>query len=139
MTDEVRAAFAAAPPVSRQGMLALRQLIFDVAGGLPRIGPVEEALRWGEPAYLTPATGAGSTIRLGVPRSGGFALYCNCRTSLIDDFRAFAGASCRTEGNRAVVFRHPQEIDAALISILIRRSLTWHWRSRREDIAVTGR
>ena len=130
MDPKLRAVFDAAPPAPRAGMLALRQLIFDVAARLPKVGRIEEALRWGEPAYLTPETGAGSTLRLGAPRSGGFALYCNCQTSLIADFRDLAGARVRTSGNRAVLFAGLGDIDPALTAILIARALTWHLRQR---------
>ena len=133
---KVRAAFDAAPPRARAGMLALRALILDVAAGLPDIGPLEESLRWGEPAYLTPS-GSGSTLRIGAPRSGGFALMCNCRTSLIADFRDLAGAACRYDGNRAVRFDDLHDIDPSLIATLISRALTWHRRSL--PSGLTGR
>ena len=97
---------------------------------MPEVGPVEESLRWGEPAYLTPVTRSGSTTRIGAPRTGGFALYCNCRTSLIAGFRDLAGPGCRTEGNRAVVFAGVQDIDPTLVSSLIRRALTWNLQRR---------
>lgn len=112
-------------------MLALWRLIFEVAGSLPEVGPVKETLRWGEPAYLTPVSGSGSTLRLGGPRAGGFALYCHCRTSLIADFRAMAGPQQWIEGNRAVLFSDVAEIDPVLIGLLIARALTWHRRTAR--------
>lgn len=130
MDPTVRAVFDAAPPQPRAGMLALRQLIFDTAARLPEVGRVEESLRWGEPAYLTPETRSGSTLRLGAPRAGGVALYCNCRTSLIADFRDLAGTAVRTSGNRAVLFAGVGDIDPALTAILITRALTWHLRQR---------
>ncbi len=123
---EVAAILAAAPPTARQGMLALRHLIFDVAAGLPNVGRIEEALRWGEPAYLTPETRSGSTLRIGTPKAGGFALYCNCQTNLIADFRDLMGAAFRYEGNRAVVFRTTEEINREKLALLIARALTWH-------------
>lgn len=128
MNPVVQQVFDAAPPVARAGMLALRGLIFEVAAGLPKVGPIEESLRWGEPAYLTPVSRSGSTIRLGAPKAGGFALYCNCRTSLIADLRDMAGHAVRTEGNRAVLFADVAEIDHSLIGTLIARALTWHCR-----------
>lgn len=131
MDPAVRRAFDAASPPARAGMLALRALIFEVAAGLPEVGQVEEALRWGEPAYLTPASRSGSTIRLGAPRAGGFALYCNCRTRLIADFRELAGPAARYEGNRAVLFGDVAEIAPALIGSLIARALMWHCRPSR--------
>ncbi len=130
MDPAVRAVVDAAPPPARDGLLALRALILRVAADLPQVGRIHEALRWGEPAYLTPDTRSGSTIRIGLPRSGGFALYCNCQTSLIADFRDQMGSAFRYEGNRAVLFRDPADIDPDRLGILIARALTWHSRKR---------
>ena len=128
MSNEVRAEFDAAPPDARQGMLALRALILAEADRMPDIGALTEALRWGQPAYLTLASGAGSTLRVGLPKSGGFALFAHCQTSLIADFKALVGAECRVEGNRAVLFRTMGDLRPDLLGLLIRRALRWHWR-----------
>jgi hypothetical protein len=83
----VARAFAGFPAEARPGLHDLRALIFEVAAATPEAGPIVECLKWGQPAYLTAETKSGSTIRLGVPRSGGFALYTHCRTTLLSDFR----------------------------------------------------
>ncbi len=128
MSPQVQAAFAAAPPGARDGMLALRGLIFDQARDLPQVGRVEEALRWGQPSYLTPDTKSGSTIRLGARKEGGFALYVHCQTTLIADFRDMAGDAFRYQGKRAVLFDTTDDIQPALLSALIRKALTYHLR-----------
>lgn len=112
--------------MARAGLLRLRALIFEVAAETPGVGRIEEALRWGQPAYLTPDTGAGSAIRLGVPKAGGFALFVTCSTSLIEDFRLVAPVGMRFEGKRAVLFRDAGEIDEAAMVVLIRRALSYH-------------
>jgi hypothetical protein len=122
---EIAAIFAAVPPRQRTGLLALRSLILRVAASCPDPVPVTEALRWGQPAYLAPK---GSTIRIGLPKSGGFALYCHCRTSLVADFRDVVGPNARTEGNRAVVFENQKDVDTAPVAALIARALIWHRR-----------
>ena len=50
----VAAAFNAFPVRARSGALALRTLILETATRLPHVGPVEECLKWGQPAYTTP-------------------------------------------------------------------------------------
>lgn len=62
----VAAVYAGFPEAERAGLLALRARILAIvaAEGIA----LEEALRWGQPAYLAPK---GSTIRLGVPKTGG--------------------------------------------------------------------
>ena len=115
----VAAAFAAFPDEVRARLLGLRARIVAVA--LAEGIQLEEALRWGQPAYLAPK---GSTLRLGAPKSGGFALYTHCQTSLMDDFRALC-PTLSYEGNRAVHFALEDEPPAA-IDLLIRAALTYH-------------
>lgn len=122
----VAAAYQAFEPDARAGLMELRHLILTIAAELPRVGPVEECLKWGQPAYLTPKTKAGSTLRLGVPKTGGFALYAHCQTSIIRDFaEAFPGQD-QIEGNRAVLFQHAEQITPARHGVLIRHALTYH-------------
>lgn len=125
---DVERAFAAFPAAERQGLLALRRLIFEVAASTAGVGPLQEALKWGQPAYLTPKTKSGSTIRLGLPKSGGFALYTHCQTSLISDFQAIFPDDFAYEGNRAVHFRDSAGLETDKIALLIRNALTYHQR-----------
>jgi hypothetical protein len=125
---EVAAVIAATSPDTRPGLLALRDLIFTVAGETPGVGPVTEALRWGQPAYLTLATGSGCSLRIGTTPTG-FGLFVHCRTSLIQDFLAGPGAGFRTEGSRAVLFEKGEAVDHPALTLLIARALTWHRRS----------
>ncbi len=101
------------------GLLGLRARILAVAAA-EQIA-VEEALRWGQPAYLAPK---GSTIRLGAPKTGGYAIYTHCQTSLIDDFRAIC-PDLGFEGNRGVHFS-TSEAPPEAIDMLIRAALTYH-------------
>ena len=122
----IAAAFARAPEPARAGLLALRALILKVAADVPEAGRVEETLRWGQPSYITPETKSGSTIRLGVPKAGGFALYVHCQTTLLSDFRAVFGDDFHYENNRAVLFQTPADIKPDLLSQLIKNALTYH-------------
>ncbi len=113
-----------APPV-RDGVLALRSMIFDVAANLPAIGPLEEALRWGQPAYLT-SSRAGSTIRLGPHRDATFAIFAHCQSTIIRSYaQAFPGWD-RIDGNRAVLFDDVTQIEPERLTRLVRHALTYH-------------
>jgi len=125
-SNAVAAAFDAVATPARDGLLVLRELIFDVADDLPEIGRLEEALRWGQPAYLTPDKKAGTTLRLGVPKSGEFALFVHCQTSLIADYLALFPNKDIIDGNRAVLFGDAAQIDPLRHGWLIRRALTYH-------------
>jgi len=119
----VAAAFAAFPAEVRAGLMGLRARIMAVA--LAEGIPLEETLRWGQPAYLVPK---GSTLRLGVPKAGGFALYTHCQTTLMTDFCAVCPA-LNFEGNRAVHFSVGDEPPEA-VDMLIRAALTYHSKPR---------
>ncbi len=125
-SDAVALAFADLPDDARPGLLKLRDLIFEVAAEHKRVGRLEESLRWGQPAYLTPVTRSGTTVRLGVPKAARFALFVHCQTSLIADHQEMFPDVDRCEGNRAVLFDRPDEIDSDRHGWLIARALTYH-------------
>lgn len=124
MPREVAKAFGDLPDEIRPALDRLRALIFAVAEA-EQVGPVEETLRWGEPAYIATK---GSTIRLGRAKTGEAALFVNCRTSLIDDFRPIAPEGSRFDGTRAVLFGPGDRLDEAALAGLIARALGWHRR-----------
>lgn len=121
-TPAVNAAFDVGDPVAGRGLLVLRALVFDTAAKVRGIGPLEEAVRWGQPAYLTRV---GSTLRLGVSKTARFAIFVHCRTTLISDFiTAFPGQD-RIEGTRAILFDDPSEISETRHGWLIARAITY--------------
>ena len=124
----VERAFAAFPEPVRSSLLDLRETIFDTALDIPGLGPFEETLKWGQPAYLTPKYRSGTTIRLGVPKTGGFALFVHCQTRVIPNVRAICGDVFRYDGNRAVVFEEGARPDQPALQLLIRTALTYHRR-----------
>lgn len=123
--DAVRAVFDVVPERDRVGLLRLRELIFDIAESLDAVPAVKEDLRWGQPAYLTPAR-VGSTIRLGQPKTGGFAIYAHCQTPIISDFAEAYPGWDQYDGNRAVLFTNPKQIDPVRHGALIASALTYH-------------
>ncbi|MCA0908305.1 DUF1801 domain-containing protein [Ruegeria marisrubri] len=119
----VASAFEAMPPQVRAGALALRDLILNTAESLPAANPLREELRWGQPAYLAPK---GSTIRLGPHKSAEFALFVHCQSRLIGDFTTAFPGEDRIDGNRAILFDDPCQIDETRHGWLIARALTYH-------------
>ncbi|WP_417517031.1 DUF1801 domain-containing protein [Minwuia sp.] len=127
---EVESRFAAFPESARAGLLKLRALIFETAAATPGVGAVQETLKWGQPAYLTPETKSGSTIRLGLPKQGGFAIFTHCQTTLIPDFRSLFPDDFTYEGNRAIHFRDGEDPEAEKVGLLIHSALTYHLKKR---------
>ncbi|QDI77449.1 MULTISPECIES: DUF1801 domain-containing protein [Leisingera] len=127
-SPDIEAAFDVPDVQARAGLLALRRLIFDTAAQTPEAGRIEEALRWGQPSYLTPESRTGSTIRLGIPKGARFALFVHCQSRLIPEFAAAFPAWDRFEGTRAVLFNNPREVEPVRHGWLIKRALTYRIR-----------
>ena len=126
MPDPVRDVIDGYPPDARAGVLELRRLIFDVAHGLPGVGPLEETLKWGQPAYLPRKPRTGSTLRLGLHKMASFALFAHCQTTIISDYAQAFPAWDKLDGNRAVLFDRPAQIEPERLSHLVRHALTYH-------------
>lgn len=120
------------PPAPRRRLLAVRRLIFETAAASDGVGPLAETLKWGEPAYLTEATGSGSTVRLGwkPSRPDRCAVLFHCRTTLVDDFRALFPDALAFEGNRAIVLSPTGRLPARELAACIAIALTYHRRRR---------
>ena len=133
MPQDVQAAFEAFPPEARHRLVEIRTIILDLAAADDRIGAITEALKWGEPAYLTAATGSGSTIRLGYPRGRRdcATIYFICHTPLVAEFREQFGDRFGYEGNRAVLLPVAGEVERVALAIMLSAALTYHLRARR--------
>ena len=124
----VAQAFAACPPAMRRKLLALRELIFQTAASTPGVGPLEETLKWGEPAYVTSQSKSGSTVRIAwkKARPAQVAMYFNCQTSLVQTFRTLFPTEFKFEGNRAIVFDEADAMPADALALCIAAALTYH-------------
>jgi hypothetical protein len=130
MPTDVAAAFSAFPAGVHARLLEVRDLIFETGAAIEGVGPLTETLKWGEPAYLTQATGSGSTIRLGWFRSSErqCAVLFNCRTTLVDDFRSQFPDVFVYEKNRAILFDAREPLPKAPLSTCLGMTLTYHRR-----------
>ncbi len=107
--------------------MALRELIFKKAKEYPEVGNIEEVLKWGQPSYLTSESKSGTTIRIDdvKARTGTYAIYFNCKTSLIETFRAMF-PQLEYEGNRAIHFRVEEKMPKKELWECIAMALTYH-------------
>lgn len=131
----VAAIFKAYPPAVKAKLLALRALIFDVAASTDGVGRLDETLKWGQPAYLTPETRSGTTIRLDAVKGvdGRCALYVHCQSDLMERFRALYGDVLKLEGHRAIVFDADDDIPREAVGHCIAMALTYHRDKRDRD------
>ena len=127
-SPEVAATFERYPPKIRRKLLSLRRMIFEVAAATEGVGPIDETLKWGEPAYLTPETKSGSTIRLGWSEKepDEYSLNFHCQTTLIEDFRRLYPHVLRFDRNRRIVFGAGERVPRAVVADCIVAALTYH-------------
>lgn len=119
--------FARYTPRTRRKLLRLRKLILHAATITEGVGDLEETLRWGEPTYLTTASGSGSMVRINSRGlSGGYAMYFHCQTDLIATFQSLYPGQFRFEGNRAIVFDADDAVPEKQLCHCISLALTYH-------------
>ncbi len=125
---EVKKVLNSYPPIMREKLLALRDLIYQTAATTSGVGPLEEALKWGEPAYLTSKSKSGSTIRIAWKNSrpSEYAMYFNCQTNLIETFRTLFPDEFRFEGNRSIIFHQEDAVPLDSLGFCIAATLTYH-------------
>lgn len=113
------------PDWAREKLLVLRELIVETAKETEDISALEEALKWGEPSYLTKN---GSTIRMDWKSKSPnqYALYFKCTSRLVDTFKATFQNVFEFEGKRALVFQKDDEIPVEELKHCIRAALTYH-------------
>jgi len=128
MKQEVKRKLESYPKEARRKLECLRQLILDVAANTEGVGEIEETLKWGEPAYLTSASKSGTTIRIDwkKKRPSHYALYVNCKTSLIDSYSSLFPGVFNYDGNRAIVFSLTEPLPEQELRICIQMALIYH-------------
>jgi hypothetical protein len=134
---DVAQAFDAFPTAVRHRLLQARRLIFETAAKLDGVGPLTETLKWGEPAYLTEATGSGSTIRLGRFRSSDkdCAVFFNCQTNLVETFRERFPDIFAFEKNRAILLSASDPLPRGPLATCLAAALSYHQARRQKPRA----
>ena len=118
-------------------------MILETAAETPGVGLVHEALKWGQPSFLTPQTGSGSTIRIdavtGAP--GACAIYFHCQTDLVATFRRLYPDAFDFEGNRALKLAVGDQPPKAELKHCIALALTYHLRKKaaKDEATVSNR
>ena len=128
----VDAVFSAYPRPVQAKLLALRRLIFDTAKATKGVGTLQEALKWGQPSYLTAESKSGSTIRIDQVKAeaGGYAVYFHCQTDLVETFRGLY-PRLSYSGNRAILLDANEKLPEAELRHCVALALTYHLRKRR--------
>jgi hypothetical protein len=120
------------PSAMKQALSALRQLILDTANQTEGVGPIEEALRWGQLSFITTVSGSGSTIRIDALRDDPtkFAIFFHCQSGLISDFRNRYPKQMNFVGERSIEFSLGQTLPIDELKHCISLALTHHLRKK---------
>lgn len=118
----------------RSALLDMRKIILDVAQSIEGVGPIEEALRWGQLSFITTRTKSGSTIRIDALRSdpNKYAVYVHCQSGLIDDFRTRYPKQMTYIDQRSIEFTVGEPLPMAELKHCISLALTFHLRKKTE-------
>jgi hypothetical protein len=135
----VDAVFKTYPQPTRARLLALRRLILATAKATPGVGRIEEALKWGQPSYLTTETKSGSTIRIDHVAAEQYALYFHCQTDLVATFRELYPDKWSYGGNRCILLCARNKVDEAALRHCIALALTYHLNKRNTRAAAASR
>ncbi len=116
--------FARASERQRVSMTALRELVQNVAAEV-EAGPLTETLKWGQPSWLTEATGAGTTLRMGTVDADRVALFVHCQTDLVDRYRTQFPEVFEYDGTRAVIVPPDTDWPEVPLRAVIGQALTY--------------
>lgn len=127
---QVAQVFESYAPGPRQQLMVLRELIYKTAASVEGVGRLQETLKWREPAYLTPETKSGSTVRLGWKpvNPDQYCIYFNCQTRLVETFRDWFADELVFEGNRAIVLQVGDPAPTHVLERCFEAALTYHLR-----------
>ncbi len=122
-----------ADPVRAQ-LTRLRALVLETAVETVGVGRIEEALKWGQPSFLTPDTGAGSTVRIDAVNGSrpSVAVYFHCQTDLVSTFRQIYPDTFEFEANRALHLDAGRPLPETELKHCISLALTYHLRKKRK-------
>ncbi len=122
------------PDEMQKALMSLREIILDTARKTEGVGPIKEALRWGQLSFITAQTKSGSTIRIDALRSdpNKYAVYVHCQSGLIDEFRDRYPEQMTYVDQRSIELTLGQPLPMAELKHCISLALTYHSRKKME-------
>ncbi|KEJ89461.1 hypothetical protein [Sulfitobacter donghicola] len=115
------------PALQQKQFEEIRKLILAAAKDA-NVGPVEESLKWGQPAWRPKRPRQGSTLRLnwqGIP-SHPLVLYVDCKTTLSATMREIYPTEFEYEKNRGLGLPDGSPLPLQAIDHLARLTFCYH-------------
>ena len=122
MSEEIAATFNHYDLAYRKTLLELRTLIYKVADDRKVI----ENLKWRQPSYKTVH---GTPIRIDVFAENQVALFVNCQTTLIEQYKMLFGDILTFSNNRAIVFDIDKKLPIQQLKICIDLAMKYHLKN----------
>lgn len=119
----VEEVFSSYPKAHYAKLIELRELIYECASLHEEIGEVSESLKWGEPSF---SSRHASPVRLGVFDETSVAIYFNCQTTLVENFRLLFKQELEFSKNRAIVLQIDQKLPRDILMFCIESALLYH-------------
>ncbi len=127
MTDVFEQTLSTWPIEARAQFNNIRALILDAARGVDS-GPVEESLKWREPAWRPKRARQGTTVRLSwsanLPNT--IALFVDCKTTLSATMQEIYPTAFHYESNRGLRLKLGEPLPEQAIDHLARLAFTYH-------------
>ncbi|WP_299148508.1 hypothetical protein [uncultured Tateyamaria sp.] len=119
------------PDTAQHHFGAMRALFLDVAAQAD-IGPLEESLKWGQPAWRPRKPRTGSTLRLDWSRAAPDRLmaYVDCKTDLADQMAARFPCAFHNDGRRSLGFDLDTDLPTDAVRQLAHLTFTYHLTKR---------
>jgi len=134
---EVEAVFDSYPNKFKRKLLVLRNLILETAAKIESAGEIEEALKWGEPSYLTPKSKTGSTIRIAWKegKKDQYSIFFKCTADLVPAMKGRFPDKFTFGGNRSIDFKLNDKVPRKELKQCIALALTYHRNKKLEPTA----
>lgn len=128
---------AAYPAPIRDHLLRLRTMVYDIAEADPEIGEVYEALKWGQPSFLTRRPQSGTTLRIDRAKKAGdhhIALYFSCQSTLGPEIQSRFGHEIECDGKRQVLLDIRKSYPDAILAEIIGLTLKYQIHKREQRV-----
>ncbi|MCP4131983.1 MAG: DUF1801 domain-containing protein [bacterium] len=128
MNTEVSNLFAAYSEEVRNKLLAMREMIFDVAKEHDEIGEIVETVKWNVPSYLTVKPKSGITIRLDpvLRTTEKVGIYVHCQSFFIEGCKTIFGDFFEYDGKRGILINLNETVSEEELRRVFYLALTYH-------------
>lgn len=132
LNPDILAAMHMWPDVAQQRLLTMRTLFIEVAETAD-IGPLDESLKWGQPAWRPKRPRTGSTLRLNWTSQAPdkLAAFVDCKTDLAAQMLTRFPESCGNDGRRCLTFPVEGALKTDAVWTLAWLTFTYHRGKRR--------